>query len=69
MTTREQDKQETIEKWRDDNACTLDGKPAKVIGWKLDFPMVAQLHGPYAVEFSWATVNRIMSNDRAFRSN
>ena len=62
------DKEECVERWRDDNACFLDGQPAKVVGWKLDWPLVAHLNSPLAVEFSWATVNRIMSGDRHFKS-
>ena len=56
------DKDECIRKWRDDNSCTLNGKPAKIVGWKLDFPVVAELDGPLAVEYSWATVDNVMSN-------
>ena len=60
------DKIEATDRWRDDNACWLDGQPAKIVGWKRDFPMVAQLDGPLAVEYAWATVNRIMDRDRRF---
>lgn len=67
--SNENDKQEAIRLWRDDNACFLDDKPAKVIGWKNDFPTVAELSGPLALEWSWDTVNRIMAKDRRFKSN
>ena len=60
------DKQKCIAKWRDNNACTLNGKPAKVVGWKLDFPVVAELDGPFAVEYSWAAVDRVMSDGGRF---
>ena len=63
------DKAECIDRWKNDNACLLDGKPAKVIGWKLDWPLVAHLDSPLAVLYSWATVNRIMAEDRRFKSN
>lgn len=62
------DKIKCIERWRDDNACWLDGQPAKIIGWSLDFPQIAQTNGPLSLEWSWATVNRIMSKDRRFSS-
>lgn len=63
------DKEEAIKKWRDDNLCWLDGQPAKIVGWQLDFPSVAQLNGPLSLQWSWATVNRIMSEDRQFFSS
>lgn len=62
------DKEEAISKWSDDNSCWLDGQPAKVVGWKLDFPLVVQLKGPLSLQWSWASVNRIMSKDRQFFS-
>jgi hypothetical protein len=62
------DKAEAVRRWRDDNACTLDGQPAKIIGWNCDFPRVAHVSGPLSLQWSWATVNRIMSGDRKFKS-
>lgn len=62
------DKAECIERYRDDNACWLDGLPAKIIGWKCDFPSVAHVSGPLSLQWSWATVNRIMAGDRRFSS-
>lgn len=56
------------QKWRDDNSCTLDGKPAKIVGWAMEFPIVAQMDSPTSCEFSWAAVNRIMERDRKFKS-
>lgn len=67
--SNEEDKQEAIRLWRGDNACWLDGQPAKVVGWMLDFPSVVQLNGPLSLQWSWAAVNRIMSGDRHFKSN
>jgi hypothetical protein len=56
-------------KWRDDNACTLDGYPAKIIGWKNDFATVARLDGKAAFEWAWTAVARIMEhNNRRFYS-
>ncbi len=51
-------------------ACTLDGKPATVVGRKLPFAIVHTvdvLDGPIA-EFAWPTVDRIMQRDRSFKS-
>ena len=62
------DKQRCIAKWRDDNNCTLNGKPAKVVGWKLNRPLVAELNGPLSVEYSWVTVDRVMSGNREFKA-
>ncbi len=67
MSGRQQYGKELALKYRDDNACTLDGKPAKVVGWLCQFPSVVQLDGGSAVEFSWPAVARVMSNDRNFR--
>ena len=61
---------ECVRKWRDDNHCTLNGKPAKIVGWKCDFPMVAELDGPLSVEYAWATVDNVMTNnDRRFKAD
>lgn len=43
------DKEEAISKWSDDNACWLDDQPAKIVGWKLDFPLVAHISSPLAL--------------------
>jgi hypothetical protein len=67
--SNQDDKNETIARWRDDNACWLDNEPAKIVGWKNDFPTVAQISGPLAFQWSWAAVNRIMTGDRRFKSN
>lgn len=56
------------EAWRNDNTCTLDGKRAKIVGWNLNFGIIATMDGKQDVEFAWSTIARIMSKDRAFRS-
>lgn len=51
------------------NGCTLDGKPAYVTGYNLEF---AQVHlkssTGTSVEFAWATVAHILSTHRSFQS-
>lgn len=61
---------EIADRWAGE-PCTLDGKPAKVVGRLRRFAEVASLDrhaGDKAVSFAWSTVDRIMSADRAFRS-
>jgi hypothetical protein len=55
-------------KYRDDNCCTLDGKIAKIIGWKERFATVACLDDPASFQWSWQSVSEIMNNGRNFRS-
>lgn len=51
------------------NGCTLDGHPAYVSGYRLDFAKVQRRDGRGGeVEFAWATVAHILSTHRAFRS-
>jgi hypothetical protein len=50
-----------------DVPCTLNGKPAKIMGWKLDFATVGTLDGTLAYEWAWETVDRIMSNGGNFK--
>ena len=45
---------------------TLDGKPARIGGYRLPFPMVGNQEK--SVEFCWATVERVLSNGGAFKS-
>lgn len=45
---------------------TLDGQPAKVMGYNKDFPIVRSRIN--SVEYSWSTVKRIIARDRAFKS-
>jgi hypothetical protein len=49
-----------------DNDCTLNGRPARIVGWQSDFPSVAQINGPLVVEFSWSAINSVMSKNRSF---
>jgi hypothetical protein len=57
-------------KWRDDNLCTLDDMPAKIIGWKERHATVAclDIENGMAFQWSWAAVAHIMENGRNFRS-
>lgn len=45
---------------------TLDGQPAKVMGYNNAFPIVRSRIN--SVEYSWSTVKRIIARDRAFKS-
>lgn len=47
---------------------TLNGEPAKIAGYKLDFANVRQLDGPIVAEFAWQTVERIVNNGGNFRA-
>lgn len=48
--------------------CTLDGKPAEIMGRRNDFATVAQIPQGVAVEFSWQAVARIMQGSKEFKS-
>lgn len=51
--------------------CTLDSRPAVVVGRLLRFAEIHSLDrraGDQVVSFAWSTVDRIMSTHRAFRS-
>lgn len=48
--------------------CTLDGKPATIIGRQNDFATVATTDGKMRFEWAWATVERIMSKGGRFTS-
>jgi hypothetical protein len=54
------------EKYRDAPA-TLDGKPSRIVGWKLPHAIVRCDDGR-DVEFSWPTVAAVMAAGGAFRS-
>ena len=41
--------------------CTLNGRPARIVGRMLDYALVRSEHGQ--CEFSWFAVARIMQND------
>lgn len=62
-----QARQQFAEKCRDlqDNGATvtLDGKPARISGFKLDFPVVWQRNSIHmGVELAWETVYNILTN-------
>lgn len=46
----------------------LDGKPARICGSLLDFPVVRRIDIAMSVEFSWGAVKRIVESDRKFKS-
>jgi hypothetical protein len=48
--------------------CTLDDKPAKIVGRLRRFPIVAQIDEPLEAEFSWEAVKRILDKDGKFSS-
>ena len=48
--------------------CTLDNRPAKIVGQLLRFPRVATLDCACECEISWELVERVMSTTRQFRS-
>jgi hypothetical protein len=48
--------------------CSLDDKPAKVVGRLNRFPIVAQIDGPLEAEFSWGAVKRTLDKDGKFSS-
>lgn len=50
------------------NDCTLDGKPAIIMGRKLDFAVVATLPHGNRVEYAWPIVARIMESGGTFKS-
>ena len=49
-----------IEKWIGAD-CTLNGKPARIVGRKVTYPKVVEINGQLTVEFSWQAVKRIMT--------
>lgn len=46
----------------------LDGKPAKIVGWKNDFAKVVDQQTGVGYEWAWSTVDRIVQNGGLFRS-
>ena len=49
--------------------CTLNGKPAKIMGRLEPFALVGQLPQGLAVEFAWETVDYVMTErDGAFNT-
>lgn len=60
------------EKWAGES-CTLDGKPARIIGRRLRFGQVALTDpmtvGRYVVaEYSWTAIDRVMQSGGVFKS-
>ena len=52
-------RQQIADEWSG-KACTLDGKPAKVMGRKNPFATVAILPDGYHCEFTWGQVDNVM---------
>jgi hypothetical protein len=48
--------------------CTLDGKPAIIIGRALDFGIVSHYPQGLRVEYAWPTIARVMSAGGGFKS-
>jgi hypothetical protein len=48
--------------------CTLDGKPARVIGRLNRFATVAQIPDGHAVDFTWKQVDNVMTFGCRFMS-
>ena len=52
--------------YEDRKPCTLDGRPATVAGFALQFGIVRSLDGKLNGEWSWDAIVRIMSKDGKF---
>ena len=48
-------------------ACTLNGRPAKIVGAKLLWPHVVTLDGALDYEWSWVSVALVMERGGDFR--
>jgi hypothetical protein len=48
---------------------TLDGRKARVTGIRNDFATVTDSATGMRVEFAWSTVDRVVRNGGAFKSN
>lgn len=48
--------------------CTLNGNPAVVSGYNLDFAKVTDLITGLSAEWAWPTVERILNNGGNFKS-
>lgn len=59
-------KQMIADKWAG-QACTLNGKPATVLGRMQPFAVVVCYPDGERYEWSWETVDRIMSTTKEFR--
>ena len=47
---------------------TLNGEPAKIIGRKLSFPIVARIHDSLQAEYTWEAVKHIVSKGGDFET-
>jgi hypothetical protein len=47
---------------------TLDGRPAIISGWALDYAQVRSLDGALSGEWAWTTAARIVGRGGAFRT-
>lgn len=48
--------------------CLLDGKPAQILGRRLDIAIVAQVPRGLACEWSWHAVDHVMTAGGGFQS-
>ena len=48
-------------------SCTLNGKPAKVMGRAHRFATIGTLDGTMSAEWSWQTVDAIMKRTKSFQ--
>jgi len=65
MQTTEQKR--LADKWAGEE-CTLDGKPARVLGRLNDFATIAQIPDGKKAEWTWDKVERIMYGGGSFKS-
>jgi hypothetical protein len=47
---------------------TLDGKPAKVVGFREPFAIIALMEGALRVEYAWETTLKVLKKDGKFYS-
>lgn len=52
--------------YEDRRPCTLDGKPATISGFALQFGMAKSLDGKMSGEWNWQSIVTIMENDGKF---
>ena len=49
-------------------ACTLNGEPAIVAGWRAPFATVRQVRTGLSAEWAWTTAARLLERGGAFES-
>lgn len=49
-------------------ACTLNGEPAIIVGWRKPFATVRQVRTGLSAEWAWPTVERILERGGRFES-